>query len=358
LHTIAVTQMLNMPTSLRPSVPLSKAEKCPLTKDLSEIRGYQDLTEELTLKRYLIGAGGWAYFQVPGLNPLVAYSKVFNFVEVNSTFYQMPSLQEAERWRKLVPADFEFSVRAHRSITHKHRFQPTQEAFEAFERMERICDVLKADIFHFQIPTSFKLDQTSINNISNFLASTSPAKTRLALELRGLQYSEIPSSLLNTMRDNKVVHCVDLSRGETPAYESDILYTRLFGKGKHNVYQPTDEELAEIDKKASSAKSERIVMSFHFVRMYKDAARLKMYKQTGNFPSITGSTGLSSLEEVLKEDARFPATKQELIRTQGWKLFDLTKTERVRAGEVLEKVPEGSYNNMGELAHELRSVMG
>jgi hypothetical protein len=37
------------------------------------------------LKEYLIGAGGWAYFQVPGVNSLAAYSKVFNFVEVNST---------------------------------------------------------------------------------------------------------------------------------------------------------------------------------------------------------------------------------------------------------------------------------
>ncbi len=65
--------------------------------------------------------------------------------------------------------------------------------------------------------------------------------------------------------------------------------------------------------------------------MYKDAARLKTYKETGKFPMVTKSTGLHSLEEVLSEDARLPSTKAELIRHQGWKLIDLTKTERVHA---------------------------
>ncbi|KAB2945238.1 MAG: DUF72 domain-containing protein [Candidatus Methanoperedens sp.] len=40
-----------------------------------------------------IGAGGWAYFKVPGLDSLEAYSKAFDFVEVNSTFYTIPSIE-------------------------------------------------------------------------------------------------------------------------------------------------------------------------------------------------------------------------------------------------------------------------
>jgi uncharacterized protein YecE (DUF72 family) len=79
------------------------------------------------------------------------------------------------------------------------------------------------------------------------------------------------------MQDHDIIHCTDLSRGETPAYESDVLYTRLFGPREHDVYQPTDKELVFIDKKASESKSQKVIMSFHFVRMYKDAARLKIY---------------------------------------------------------------------------------
>src|SRR4030065_255060 len=147
----------------------------------------------MLLKEYRIGTGGWAYFRVPGLNPLVAYSRIFNFVEVNSTFYEIPPVSKVENWRKLVPADFEFSVRAHKSITHTYRLSPENRVFEAF---------------------------------------------------------------------NNMIHSVDLSKGEKPAYETDILYTRLFGKGTHNIYQPTDQELEEVDRKAAVSKSEKIVMNF------------------------------------------------------------------------------------------------
>jgi uncharacterized protein YecE (DUF72 family) len=305
----------------------------------------------------LIGTGGWAYFRVPGLGSLTAYSRIFNFVEVNSTFYQIPLLKEVEKWRRHVPPDFKFSVRAHQSITHLYKLQPVEETFEAFERMNQICSTLDAEVMHLQVPPSFELTETSITNFHSLLSSVSLRKLRLALEIRGVRSSQLPPELLKTMQEYNIVHCTDLSRAEMPAYESDMLYTRLFGKGKHNVYQPTDEELVEIDKKASSGKSEKIVMSFHFVRMYKDAARLKTYKQTGQFPMVTRSTGLDSLEEVLSEDARFPSTKQELIRSQGWKIFDLTETKRIRVENLLEKLPEATYDDLGEVADRLERVM-
>jgi uncharacterized protein YecE (DUF72 family) len=309
------------------------------------------------LKEYLIGTGGWAYFQVPGLSSLLAYSRVFDFVEVNSTFYQIPPLKEVERWRQLVPQDFKFSVRAHRSITHQHKLQPLQETYEVLDRMKQICSVLNADILHLQTPTTFRPTEASIDNLRNFLASANLGRLRIALEMRGVQPSNLPSDLVKTMQDFNVVHSIDLSKGEMPAYESDRLYARLFGKGRHNVYQPTDGELAEIDNKASSGKSEKIAMSFHFVRMYKDAARLKVYKQTGKFPMVTRSTGVTSLEEVLSEDARFPTTKQELVQSQGWKLFDLSKTERARTGDLLQRLPEGTYKDIREVTERVKQLM-
>jgi uncharacterized protein YecE (DUF72 family) len=222
------------------------------------------------LKEYLIGTGGWSYFHILELNPLVAYAKAFNFVEVNSTFYQIPSMSEVERWRRLVPAEFRFSVRAHRSITYMNKLEPVQESFEVFKKMKHICSILGAEILHLQIQGPVG---ELAKNLSSFLASTDYGKLRIALEVRGLEQSKLPHSLLKTMQEHSLIHSVDLSKGEMPAYESDTLYTRLFGKGKHNIYQPTDDELVEIDNKASGTKSERVVMSFHFVRMYKDAGK-------------------------------------------------------------------------------------
>jgi uncharacterized protein YecE (DUF72 family) len=313
--------------------------------------------EPIILKEYLIGTGGWAYFHVPGLSPLVAYSRMFNFVEVNSTFYKILDFMIVEKWRRVVPLDFQFSVRAHRSMTHVHRLQPVDEVFDAFEIMKQTCRALNAGILHLQTPRSFEINEKSADNLRQFLSSIKLGNLRLALEVRGTPSGKLPQEFLKIMQDNGIVHCVDLSKGETPAYDSDILYSRLFGKGHHNIYQPTDDELVEIDSKASNSKSEKIAMSFHFVRMYKDAARLKVYKQTGKFPMVTLSTGIASLEEVLSEDAAFPATKEDLIKKQGWKLFDGTETDRVKVGQYLEKLPDGTYQNASQVAERLASAM-
>lgn len=307
------------------------------------------------MTRYLIGAGGWAYFRVPGLHPLKAYSKAFNFVEVNSTFYETPNVKLVESWRKLVPPDFEFTVRCNKALTHKHKFQRTPEAYEILEKMITICKILKAQILHLQTPPTFQLTDPNADLVRNFVSTTNLKGVRLALELRGSEPHFNPY-FLKMMHDLNMIHSVDLANDEEPAYHSDILYSRLFGKGTHNIYQPTDEELRKIDKKTSKGDHKTIAVSFHFVRMYKDAARLKTYKETGKFPMVTKSTGLHSLEEVLSEDARLPSNKAELIRHQGWKLIDLTKTERVHASSLLQKLEERTYNNISEIVQTLESV--
>lgn len=305
---------------------------------------------------YLIGTGGWAYFRVQRLKSLVAYSRIFNFVEVNSTFYRIPDLKIVEEWKRLVPPDFKFAVRAHSAITHKYELKPVEEAFEILEKMRKISETLDADILHVQTPPSLKLNDHVVEDFRHMLSSSRLGKVRLALELRENLPHGPPHELLKFMQDNGVIHSVDLSKDEKPMYDSDVLYTRLFGRGHHNIYQPTDEELEEIDHTALASKSEKVVMSFHFVRMYKDAARLKIYKQTGKFPKITRSTGLDSLQEVLKEDTVFPATKQYLIQTQGWKLFDETETKRIHLAEYLDGLPDRTYENLRQVTDQLGSV--
>jgi uncharacterized protein YecE (DUF72 family) len=307
------------------------------------------------LARYLIGAGGWAYFQVLGVHPLVAYSKAFDFVEVNSTFYEIPNLKLVESWRRLVPPKFEFAVRCNRAITHKYKFEPTPEAFEVLEKMIAICRTLKAEILHLQTPPTSQTTETKAELMRNFFSSADLKDIRVALEIRGGKGTLNPR-LAETMQEYNMIHCVDLSKGEAPAYESDILYSRLFGKGSKNIFQPTDEELRIIDRKASKNEHKTVAVSFHFVKMYKDAARFKIYKQSGKFPKVTKSTGPSSLTEILQEDAVFPTSKRELIRHQGWKLTDLTEEKRVHASHILDKLPEKMYNYITEVIQTLESV--
>src|SRR5947208_15532081 len=66
------------------------------------------------MSQLLVGAGGWAYFQVPGTASLEAYSQAFDFVELNSSYYELPAISSASDWRKRVPDDFRFSLRCGR----------------------------------------------------------------------------------------------------------------------------------------------------------------------------------------------------------------------------------------------------
>ena len=71
---------------------------------------------------------------------------------------------------------------------------------------------------------------------------------------------------------------------------------------------------------------------------------------------VTESTGVKSLEEVLREDGKFPTTRKELSEHQGWKLIDLTEAKRIRASKLLKKLPEKTYNNVEEVVQALSSI--
>src|SRR2546425_4794900 len=299
-----------------------------------------------------IGAGGWDYFSVPNGDRLKAYSSVYDFVEVNSTYYQLPSQATLASWRKRVPPEFEFSVRCQKDVAELHRLELTPKTIRIIDSMEKICRRLRAGVLTILIRKALVGDKELVPKLNAFLSTLSLGRTSIAIEFRG---GEPKEKTLKTLHDHDALHSIDIST-QDPKVESSILYSRLFGKGEENVYEFDDNELRDIAAKASGPKFEKSILAFHGVRMYRDAARLKTFLNSGKFPSLTGQVGLESLREVLMEDTVFPASKSQLVREQGWKLFDKTTEERVRAGLVLEKLPEGAYGTLDDVLASLRGT--
>ncbi|MFQ5838381.1 MAG: DUF72 domain-containing protein [Thermoplasmata archaeon] len=231
-----------------------------------------------------MGTGGWAYFSIPGMDSLQAYARAFNYVEVNTTFYQVPPFDMVKGWRHRVPQDFSFAVRCHRAITHAHGFDPTDLVLDVMERMVEITRVLKADALHLLTPPSFEFGSPQLENLNALLDSVSLEGTPIALEVRSCAGRDLPRPLRRLMEDREIVHCVDLSK-EEPQVESSLLYTRLFGKGYHTVYQFSDEELEGMHTRGNSRDYRRALFTFHGVRMYSDAGRFLTYSRTGRFPT-------------------------------------------------------------------------
>lgn len=271
-----------------------------------------------------------------GEGSLQAYSKAFDFVEVNSTYYELIGLDTLKRWIGDVPGGFEFSVRCNRSLLDLYYPRNTggEEKRERFlASVEQTCNVLGAS---FITVLMNNCGVGAVSGLSRFCSDFHATVTRVAVELRGARASR---EFLRVLEVNDAIHCVDISKDESPEVGSGVLYTRLFGRGEGNVYEFEDDELKKILAKAESPKFEKSILAFHGVRMYRDAARLKTFSATGEFPRLTDSTGLDALQKVLEEDAAFPATGRELLTRQGWKLFDYDEKSRVRAERLLKKLP-------------------
>jgi hypothetical protein len=166
----------------------------------------------------------------------------------------------------------------------------------------------------------------------------------------------ITKDALDLLHDFNIIECVDLSI-KAPSIESDILYSRLFGKGKHNIWQFTDDELLTIDNEIESIKPRIAALSYHGVKMNMDAARYAQYRKTGNFAPITDFTGVDSARVVMFEDTQFPISKSELIENQGWKVMDLTMNKRVHLAELLANIPDKTYNSIDEVAGALEEII-
>jgi uncharacterized protein YecE (DUF72 family) len=319
----------------------------------NKLRKTEKYSGDACLPDFLVGTGGWTYFKVPNKPSLKAYSEAFNFVEINYTFYEYPNVRMVEGWRHTVPKEFTFSVRCHQDLTHKIGLRPIDEAYQVLGQMVTYCRLLNSPFLVLETPVSFVLDKVSISAAKDFFASVCLNGVRLVWEIR----APITEQALGLMRDFNIIHCLDISRNKPSVDWNDMGYARLFGKGKHNIYQFTDEELQEIDKNASETKAKVVALSYHGARMSTDALRFAHYKKTGIFLPITAYVGLDSARTVLSEDSVFPSSKQSLISNQGWKVIDLTIEKRVHLSELLTKMPEKTYNSLNEVVNALEAVL-
>ena len=112
--------------------------------------------------KVLIGCAGWSYQDWSGVfypKPLKAgqflsyYAKFFDYTEVNSTFYNLPSEATIRKWAKDVPEDFRFTIKMWQNITHKKAgWEAAVDMFLA--RMESLESKIQG--FLLQFPPRFK----------------------------------------------------------------------------------------------------------------------------------------------------------------------------------------------------------
>lgn len=185
---------------------------------------------------FYIGTSGWVYPHWRGrfypndlaaANWLAYYAKHFRSVEINRSFYRLPSPENFAAWRRGTPANFVFSVKASRFITHMKKLkdplatlQPLLDASAALQE--------KRGPLVFQLPPRWKVNP---DRLRDFLQAL-PRGLRVAFEMRDISWHT--QKILDVLHEFGVAFCVyDLGGASSPpVVTADFVYMRLHGPGE------------------------------------------------------------------------------------------------------------------------------
>ena len=156
-----------------------------------------------------IGTSGWSYKEWKGsfypakFSPremLPYYASRFSTVEVNNSFYRIPSDRVLAAWAEQVPADFRFVMKASRRITHNQRLRDEDGSLSYFlQAVNPLGPRLGPTLF--QLPPTFKKDTGRLKDFLERLPHHWPA----AMEFRHVSWFDDEVYHLLRQRDIPLV---------------------------------------------------------------------------------------------------------------------------------------------------------
>ena len=179
-----------------------------------------------------VGTSGFAYkawkgrfypADLPEKRMLHYYGGHFRAVEINNTFYRMPSAPLLQAWAQEVPADFRFVLKASQRITHQRRLMDADEdtgyLLDVAATLEQRLGALL-----FQLPPNLKKDAPRLDA---FLALLPPSH-RAAFEFRHPSWFD--DEILGLLRAHRAALCIAEAEGDfevPPVATADWGYLRL-----------------------------------------------------------------------------------------------------------------------------------
>jgi uncharacterized protein YecE (DUF72 family) len=180
-----------------------------------------------------VGTSGYSYKEWKGnfypkkiadKDMLSFYAKEFSTVEINYTFYHMPTESALTNWTKCVPEGFRFALKANQQITHIKRLRDCESTLKRFLEVASVLnegDHLGPVLV--QLPPNFKFDKPLLEE---FLALR-PAAFLFAFEVRHVSwYTE---ETYEVLRKYNTALCLAESEKQTPpeVLTANFAYVRL-----------------------------------------------------------------------------------------------------------------------------------
>lgn len=163
---------------------------------------------------------------LPAAHMLSFYAQHFNTVEINYTFYRMPTAKLVAGWASQVPDGFRFTLKAPRRITHDRRLRDVKDPVRGF--CEAAAELgAKLGALLFQLPPNFKKDLAVFDDFLELL----PPRVCAAFEFR--HESWLDEDVYSRLRARNLALCVaDSEKRSTPVLATaSYAYLRLRDEG-------------------------------------------------------------------------------------------------------------------------------
>ena len=216
---------------------------------------------------YYIGTSGWHYdhwretFYPEGLAKprwLEFYSGHFSTVELNNSFYHLPSEKAFANWNNSSPSGFVFSVKVSRFITHVKRLRDTTEPVANFMSRARLLEKKLGPLL-YQLPQSMRYDAQRLEDFLKII----PGDVSHAFEFR--HNSWFDDRVFNLLRRYNVGLCIyGMPDFRTPLVTtSDFSYIRFHGSRWLYSSGYSDEELEDWAQKINELGVTKVYVYFN-----------------------------------------------------------------------------------------------
>ena len=180
-----------------------------------------------------IGTSGWNYKhwlgrfypeKFPASKMLPFYAEHFKTVELNNSFYHLPSAKSFETWRETTPDKFVFAVKGSRFITHMKKLKDPKLATERFFAPAEQLAAKLAPVL-FQLPPRWRVNTERLAAFLEVL----PQEHRYAFEFR--EPSWFTEEVYRLLREYNAALCIYQMTGYESPHEitADFVYVRFHG---------------------------------------------------------------------------------------------------------------------------------
>ncbi|MHB1909407.1 MAG: DUF72 domain-containing protein [Nitrososphaerales archaeon] len=201
---------------------------------------------------------------------LSLYSKVFDIVEIDASFYRIPYPATVKLWKEKTPSDFLFTAKLPKKITHDAKLKDVKSNLEYFESVVKNLGPKLACVIA-QMPPSFKFEK-GFAPLKEFLDIIDPS-IRYAIEFRDSSWFREETYTLLKDKNASLAWSINEYSESPPEVTSDFLYLRFMGE--HNEFSKFDrmqkektgilsEWLANLNDAPDSVKRVYVLMSNHF----------------------------------------------------------------------------------------------